>query len=47
VDTENSKQLLRNCASSGNLFFVARDQNELQRAFTEVAQQIGKIRLTR
>lgn len=47
VNTTNATNLLRNCASSGNLFFMARDQNDLQRAFAEVAQQIGKIRLTR
>lgn len=47
VDTKRSKDLLRNCASSGNLFYMARDQNELQRAFVQVAQQIGRIRLTK
>ncbi len=47
VDTQSSKDLLRNCASSGQLFFLARDQNELQRAFTEVAALISKIRLTK
>jgi hypothetical protein len=47
VNTTNATNLLRNCASSGNLFYLARDQNDLQRAFTEVAQQIGKIRLTK
>jgi hypothetical protein len=47
TNSSNAENLLRNCASSGNLFYLARNQNELQAAFAEVAAQIGKIRLTR
>jgi Flp pilus assembly protein TadG len=47
TDTARSRNLLRDCASSGRLFYLARNQDELQQAFAEVAQQIGKIRLTK
>ncbi len=47
VNTQRSRDLLRNCASSGNLFYLASNNNELQRAFAEVASYIGRIRLTR
>jgi Flp pilus assembly protein TadG len=47
VDTANSKKLLENCASTKKLFYIAKDQNELQKAFTDVAELIGRIRLTK
>ncbi|MGL4441763.1 MAG: pilus assembly protein TadG-related protein [Bosea sp. (in: a-proteobacteria)] len=47
VDTANSKKLLEKCATSNKLFYIAKDQGELQKAFTDVAEQIGRIRLTK
>jgi hypothetical protein len=47
VDTANSKSLLEKCASNNKLFYLAKDTNELQKAFTDVAELIGKIRLAR
>ena len=46
-NSSKSKQLVKNCASSGQLFFMAKDRNELQKVFTEVASAIGRIRITR
>ncbi|MCU0885208.1 MAG: pilus assembly protein TadG-related protein [Beijerinckiaceae bacterium] len=47
VNTANAKSLLEKCASNNKLFYLAKDTNELQKAFTDVAELIGKIRLTR
>jgi hypothetical protein len=47
INTANSKSLLENCASNNKLFCLAKDTEELQKAFTDVAELIGKIRLTR
>lgn len=47
VDSANSKQLLEKCATSNKLFYIAKDQKELQKAFTDVAELIGRIRLTK
>ncbi len=33
VDSASAKQRLRDCASSGNLFYLANNQGELERAF--------------
>lgn len=47
VETIAAQNLLRNCASSGTLFYIARDQAALSKAFTDVAELIGKIRITK
>jgi hypothetical protein len=47
VDNSATRQRLENCASSKQLFYIAKDQAELERAFRDVAQQIGRLRLTR
>jgi Flp pilus assembly protein TadG len=47
VDAAKSKQLLENCATEKKLFYIASNQNELQKAFTDVAEVIGRIRLTK
>jgi hypothetical protein len=46
-NTANSTSLLEKCASSNKLFCLAKDTKELQKAFTGVAELIGKIRPTR
>ncbi|MGL5363168.1 MAG: TadE/TadG family type IV pilus assembly protein [Bosea sp. (in: a-proteobacteria)] len=43
----NAKKEMENCASSKKLFYFAKDQNDLQRAFDDVAAEIGKLRITR
>ncbi len=47
VNDTNSQNLLRNCASSGQLFYIASNTAELQTAFTQIAETIGKIRLSK
>jgi hypothetical protein len=47
VNTANSKSLLEKCASNNKLFYLAKDTNELQNAFTDAAELIGKILLAR
>jgi Flp pilus assembly protein TadG len=47
VENTSIRQRLENCASNKQLFFPAKDQAELERAFREIAQQIGRLRLTR
>ncbi|MCX7324931.1 MAG: hypothetical protein NTZ14_10970 [Hyphomicrobiales bacterium] len=47
VKTVAAQNLLRNCACSGNLFCIARDQAALSKAFTDVAELIGRIRITK
>jgi Flp pilus assembly protein TadG len=47
VDTASSQQLLKDCASSGSLFYLAKNQAELEKAFRDVAESIGRLRLSR
>lgn len=47
VNTANSKKLLESCATTNKLFYLAKDQSELQKAFTDVAELIGRIRITK
>ncbi len=47
VNTANSRNLLRSCATSGQLFYIASNTAELQEAFTKIAETIGKIRLSK
>jgi hypothetical protein len=47
VETEKSKELLKNCATNGQMFLMAKNQSELQTAFKKVAEEINKIRLTK
>jgi Flp pilus assembly protein TadG len=47
VTAQASQNLLRSCATNNMMFFVASDQNELRRAFSDVASLIGRVRLTR
>ncbi|HZB36898.1 MAG TPA: hypothetical protein VE443_02705 [Beijerinckiaceae bacterium] len=42
-----TQKLLKDCASDGKHFHMASNENELRRAFDEIAGEISKLRLTK
>lgn len=47
VNTPEARQLLTNCATDQKMFYLAANQNELRKAFTDIAESINKVRLTK
>ncbi len=47
VNTPEARQLLTDCATEQKMFYLAANQNDLRRAFTDIADSINKVRLTR
>lgn len=42
-----TQQLLKDCASEGNFSYIAANENDLRRAFEDVAGKISRLRLTK
>ncbi len=46
-NNSSAKNMMRQCASSGQFFYEAVDESGLTKAFNDIASEIGKLRITK